>query len=99
MAEIRLFCESGSPWVAEAVTALESEDHGAVVIYVDQGADKYDWQSQFNAWISADVAMSWHMNRNAGSISGLIGVAVTGDCSCEHFDELVEQLKGIAQGL
>ena len=99
MAEIRLFCESGSPWVAEAVTALESEDHGAVVIYVDQGADKYDWQDKFNVWHASDVLQTWGRVYAVPSVSGLIGVAVTGDCSCEHFDEIVEQLKGIAQGL
>ena len=92
---ISLFCETGSPWVAEAVTALASEGHEPVVTYVDPGVDKYDWQSQFNAWITSDVIMSWNMVYNAASVSGLIGVASDGVCSCEHFDELVEPLKGI----
>ena len=48
---IRIFCESGSPWISAATALLEDQSYEVGVVYGDQSVDKITWQGQYEEFL------------------------------------------------
>ena len=94
---IRIFCESGSPWISAATALLEDQSYEVEFAYGDPNADIRTYYSQYNDWAIASTHTSWHL-QPPESCNGLLGVAITVEISVENLQSIVDDVVSVTGG-
>ena len=95
---IRIFCESGSPWISAATALLEDQSYEVGVVYGEQRVEKITWQGQYEEFLSSEMTTVWNMSHSAPSIAGLIGIAADGSVPESEFQSIFDDIVSVSGG-